>query len=336
MLIYLAVFLLLFIGGLRFHLLASCVVSLIDTLFIILLGLFLQWCLNKHTNRLYRARVVPILFIILSIFLFSNILCIIELEAWKQLLPPPTEKEWKMNPIYVTVLKDFMLVSGTTVASLFIHADKQRQNVRGMQLEKQDLELRLLKSRINPHFVFNVLNNIYSLAYTKSEKTAEMILKLSDLLRFTIDEMQMETIPIEKELQYIRNFIDLQLFKIENSKNMTLVVDIDDEHVKIPPLLLQPIIENCFKYSDIGTNKEARIDLNLTIKNKQFSFSAYNTKKRGTFSAISRPTGMGIDNLKQRLQLYYPGHYNLNIRDEEHEYHLDLYINLLKIIINNP
>ena len=118
-----------------------------------------------------------------------------------------------------------------------------------LKSEKLDMELRYLKSQINPHFLFNALNNIYSMVYTHDDNAADGVLKLSEMLRYVLVDCQAEMIPLSKEIKYIENFIDFQMMRMAGPRDVVLEQEVEKEDFMIAPMLLQPIIENCFKYS---------------------------------------------------------------------------------------
>lgn len=318
---YFAAFLLLFLGGMRFNPLSSLVISLIDTLWIVLLTSLFNWLFSKKS---FKFRVLNILGIAFILFLSIHILFSIDYFIWDAIFFNDHERR-----LPYAMFKDIFIALGAFIAALITYSNTQRKKAEKLAFEKQAMELRFLKSQINPHFVFNVLNNIYTLAYTKNDQAPEAILKLADMLRYVTDECQADTISIEKEIKYIENFIDLHILRMGHSHHLTFEYDIDDYSVRIPPMILQPIIENSFKYSDIDTNKEGKIFFSLKIKKNQMTFETYNTKKQLLSSAV-KPVrqGVGLANVKQRLMLYFKKGYSIFIEDEPHFYRLKMEINL--------
>lgn len=318
--VYLAAFLLLFLGGLRFNPLSALFISLVDTLCLILLSSVFNWLFSKKS---FKFRLANVLAIILILFVSIQLLFLIEYFIWDRLF----FYDHTLRVPYA-MFKDIFIVLGAFIASLITYSNKQRKQAEKLDFEKQALELRFLKSQINPHFVFNVLNNIYTLVYTKSDQAPEAVLKLADMLRYVTDEFQVDTIPIEKELKYIENYIDLQIMRIGHHDNLTIEYDIDDYGVRIPPMILQPVIENSFKYSDIDTNKNGQIFFSLKIKNSHLTFTAFNTKKNIIASNKELRKGVGISNIEQRLKLYYKKGYSILIENEKDSYKIQININL--------
>ena len=325
--IFSGVFLLLFLGGMRFNPFGALIISLVDTLFIILLASYFDWLFSKKT---FKFKTVDIIGIVFLLYAAIHLLFLIEYFIWERLFFG--EIHPKRFP-YV-MFKDVMIILSTIIASLINYSNRQRKQAENLNFEKQAMELRFLKSQINPHFVFNVLNNIYALTYTKNDQAPDAILRLADMLRYVTDECQADTIPVEKELKYIENFIDLYVIRLGHSDNITFELDIDDYSVRIPPMIIQPIIENSFKHSDIDTNKNAKIFFSLKIKKNHLIFDTYNTKR--TLNTINKPTrkGVGIANVEQRLKLYYKKGVELAINNEDEIYSLKMCIDLSKMNIN--
>lgn len=324
MLIFSAIFLLLFLGGLKFNPFSALVISLIDTIYIALIGTFFNWFLSRKNFSFNPLST----FIIIALLILSvHILFFLENLSWHFIFG---ERHWG-KPFIFNIFKDIFLVFGTFFAILMIYSSKQRTQAEKLNYEKQAMELRFLRSQTNPHFLFNLLNNIYTLVYTKDDKAPDAILKLAELLRYVTDECQADTISIEKEIKYIENYIDLQLLKIGETENLTFEYDIDNYSVKVPPMLLQPVIENCFKYSDIDTNKNGQIFFSLKIRDNFLTFSAFNTKKTIVNTPHYDRKGIGISNIEQRLLLYYGKKaYSLHIEDLDKTYQLTMEIDLSK------
>ncbi|MBS9765919.1 MAG: histidine kinase [Flavobacteriaceae bacterium] len=202
---------------------------------------------------------------------------------------------------------------------LFRFIDEQEKFIKAKQ-ERTEIELKFLKSQINPHVLFNNLNTIYSYSIEKPNETPELILKLSDNLKHILYESNSDFIELKKELHFIDNYIDFQRLRTEGIKTIHYKTVTDKTDYKIAPLLLITIIENAFKHSDIN----ADIRINITVKNNilelfcQNSFSKTNTNNR---------TSIGLKNLHKRLEILYKDNYILEVKQEE-LYTVTLKINL--------
>lgn len=324
--VFFGAFLLLFLGGLRFNPLSALVISLVDILWIILMVAFFNWLIDRQS---FKFKTLNVILIIILLFVLIHVLFLIEYHIWDKLFFTNSAKR-----LPYAMFKNVMIVFGSFISTLFNYSNKQRKKAEKLAYEKQTMELQFLKSQIKPHSMFNMLNNIYTLAYTKSDQAPEAILKLADMLRYTTDECQADNISIEKELKYIENYIDLYIMRFGHTDYLTFEYDIDDYSARIPPLLLQPIIENSFKYSDIDSNKGAKIFYSLQIKNNHLIFQTYNTKKSAHSSGNPNRKGVGISNIEHRLQLYFKNDYLLNIEDGNDIYRLRMEFDLPKKIEN--
>ena len=194
-----------------------------------------------------------------------------------------------------------------------------------LKSEKLDMELRYLKSQINPHFLFNALNNIYSMVYTHDDNAADGVLKLSEMLRYVLVDCQAEIIPLSKEINYIENFIDFQMMRMGGERDVVLEQDIEKEDFMIAPMLLQPIIENCFKYSRLETHPEGYVHISIRQSGSNFCFVAENTVASNAMPFVGngggeKKSGIGQKNVQQRLMLHYGESYNFDIEQDNETY----------------
>ena len=194
-----------------------------------------------------------------------------------------------------------------------------------LKSEKLDMELRYLKSQINPHFLFNALNNIYSMVYTHDDNAADGVLKLSEMLRYVLVDCQAEMIPLSKEINYIENFIDFQLMRMPGHHDVVLEQDIENTEFLIAPMLLQPIIENCFKYSRLESHPEGRVHISIKHASDRLCFEAENTIAPNVVPMTGnggegKKSGIGLKNVQQRLMLHYGENYKFDIQQDSEIY----------------
>ena len=213
------------------------------------------------------------------------------------------------------------------VVIFFYQRKENEEKIISDQLksEKLDMELRYLKSQINPHFLFNALNNIYSMVYTHDDNAADGVLKLSEMLRYVLVDCQAEIIPLSKEINYIENFIDFQMMRMGGERDVVLEQDIEKEDFMIAPMLLQPIIENCFKYSRLETHPEGYVHVSIHQSGNSFRFVAENTIASNAMpfvgnGGVERKSGIGQKNVQQRLMLHYGESYNFDIEQDTETY----------------
>jgi len=217
----------------------------------------------------------------------------------------------------------FIAIVISTVIRYF--REKQQFSLQELQEQKTRAELELLKSQVNPHFLFNTLNTLFSMSSMKGdEETAEGISKLSELMRYMIYETKVEKIGLKKEIEYIRNFIELQKlrFSEENDLDVGFLISGDPVAKVVPPMLFIPFIENAFKFG-FSTQQKSVIEIRLNVEEHDLTFSIKNTiNKKKTKS--NEHSGIGISNVKKRLELLYPDSHKLEITKGEEYFNVNL------------
>jgi LytS/YehU family sensor histidine kinase len=195
-----------------------------------------------------------------------------------------------------------------------------------LRIEKQAAELNYLKSQTNPHFLFNTLNNIYSLARDKSDLAPESILRLSKILRFMLYETSGEYIAIEQELKIISDYIALEKLRYDDSLRISFNHDIEDMKQALPPLLLIPLVENAFKHGVSETRSQPFVDIHLSFNKRQLTFLVKNSSEEFP-EAGSVKENIGLTNLRRQLELLYTD-YSLSAQQGESVFTATLKINL--------
>lgn len=199
--------------------------------------------------------------------------------------------------------------------------EKVRSNLEN---EKLTAELAFLKSQLNPHFLFNSLNNIYSLSYQKSEKTPEAILKLSEMMRYMLYESNDNSVELSKEITYLKNYIDLQKLRFKNGAFVNMVIDGDTDGKLIMPMVLVSFVENAFKHG-VASDEQNPILIAIRIWPQKLYFKVSN--KIANLNK-DETGGVGLANVKRRLDLLYKGRYRLQIHQEPDQYTCELYLDL--------
>ena len=187
--------------------------------------------------------------------------------------------------------------------------------------ENKNTEIKFLKAQINPHFVFNTLNNIYSMVYFQSDKSLPAIEKLSQIMRFTTYESQKEKIKLVDEINYIKAYIELEQLRHQEDTFISLDLELENESLEIPPYILSPLIENALKHGVTSSIKPITIALNAD--KQQLAFHVANeigTQKKDKLG------GIGLDNLKKRLEIHYPGSHSLQISNKDNRFTAELQI----------
>lgn len=234
--------------------------------------------------------------------------------------PPPHDNAPFFGELNHTIFLYF-------VVYFFSLSLKINHRLSKVQQEKTDAELLYLKSQINPHFLFNTLNLIYSLAIKKSEQTSEAVVKLANMMRYVLYESNKNFVPLQNEIAYIENYIELQQTRFGSS--IKLLFDISGEAMlgkKIAPLILIPFVENGFKH---GVNAEENSDIKIQIQvNKEdVILTVFNTKV--SIAPLNKNEGgVGIANTKNRLELLYANNYELKIDDNEKDFSVYLKLHL--------
>lgn len=191
-----------------------------------------------------------------------------------------------------------------------------------LEQERNEAKMQALKTQINPHFIFNTLNNIYSLVYQNSEKALPAIDELSQLLRYSTKDLEKNFISLEKEVGYLESLIELEKLRIKNPELLIIEKKINFPNLNISPMLLVPFVENAFKHGDFSGKG---LTLKISDDNQKLNFHIHNFKKQRSKDSLS---GIGIINVKKRLEILYPKKHELNIIETETEYSVDLKIDL--------
>lgn len=208
----------------------------------------------------------------------------------------------------------------------FNHLENKSLRIKNQQIENQ---LYYLKGQINPHFLFNSLNVLYSLAIEEKKEITSAILQLSDILRYVIYDVNTVKIPIQKEIELLKNYIEFEKNRhVKNSKiNFDYLVD---EALEIYPMLLLPLLENSFKHGLKSGLKNPYIDVKLTAKNKKIEFSISNNFKEITNHGYENYKGIGLKNVQENLAIIYPHKYHFSIENNENVFTVHLTIDLKK------
>ena len=269
-------------------------------------------------------------YILLFILLFLSLISFL----FNSIFIDPYESAINRRISYFTLITFDMLAIIQISMAMFLSwayyvFEKNKENELALSQLKtlnKESELNELKKQINPHFLFNALSNIYSIAYLKDDRTPEKIMQLSKMLRYVIYESDVEFIELSKEIEHLKRYIDFQKFKI--AKEQQIIFEYPDiiESVKIAPMLLLPFIENAFKHSQIAIEPDAWVRIKLQVSTNRILFSVENTVSSKPKEEILMNPGIGIENISKRLEIIYHSGAELNIVEDE-TYKVDLIIN---------
>lgn len=190
--------------------------------------------------------------------------------------------------------------------------------------QKISIELELLKNKLNPHFLFNTLNNIDALIHNSPDEASASLIRLSDMMRYLTYETDSDTVELKKEIEYIENFIELYRIRIKKPEDIRFEVNVE-QNLMIAPALFVPLIENAFKYA-IYRFQNPSVSINLSSEKKVITFEIYNYFDTTSKKSESNHSGFGITNLKKRLELIYPGRYQLLIDQIDSQFQVKLII----------
>lgn len=259
--------------------------------------------------------------IFLFFFLFESPRWITDLFTPRRVMMKPDENAMKMFP---------MLFSNSILMfiSVFVSSIALRMNNRLKQIEnfKYNTQLNNLKAQINPHFLFNTLNSIYSVTIKKAPEAADMVEKLAEMMRFTLKESQSDFVSLQNEITYVQNYIELQKIRLDENVMIRFHVEGDLNPHRIAPLLLIPFVENAFKYG-VNSEENSMIDIQITVQKNVLKVFIQNNKVNLDHSMIEK-NGVGIENTLKRLDLIYPHQHQCAISETANAFTVNLTITL--------
>jgi len=239
----------------------------------------------------------------------------------------------KRSPMFggsslLVAVMDFGFVTGTAVTLHLLRKQlTSKEREKNLVKEKLETELKFLRNQTNPHFLFNTLNNIYVLARKKSDLTAEIVMKLSKLLRFMLYESKKERIPVSGEIRMIEDYLELEKIRYNERLTIRFEKDIDDTSQLIAPLLLLPFIENAFKHGASETRFDSYIHINVQLRDGMLNFCIENSKEVNGNTTVT--DNIGLSNVRRQLELMYAEH-SLQVDNQKDKFTIHLTINLNK------
>jgi len=220
----------------------------------------------------------------------------------------------------------FVILMAVVIKLFKLWYEKQKKEGK-LETEKLQAELNMLKSQIHPHFLFNTLNNIYSLSLQKSDSAPEMLVKLSEILQYILYECDGPFVPLEKEITLLKNYTDLEKIRYSKRLEMTWKIPSESPDIPVAPMILLPFVENAFKHGLSRKREKAGIVMELLVYDEIIEFYVKNDKPalRGQ-AGDSGKHGLGLVNVKQRLDLIYPGRHKLDVNETDTYYAVRLVI----------
>ena len=202
---------------------------------------------------------------------------------------------------------------------------RQVRSLKQLKNESTRAELMLLKSQVNPHFFFNTLNNLYGLTVEKSDKAPEVVLKISDMMRYTIYEGKKDKVSLDDELEYLQNFIELHKMRYHKKVDIHFHHQIIGDTLQVTPLLFIILLENAFKHGVENLTQDAWVNISLIAGNDKIVFAVENNFDP---NELGNQPGIGLENLKRRLELIYPEKHSLSLLSDNNVYKAQLQLDI--------
>ena len=300
--------------------------------FLTLIAIFYAFYFKFTLQYLLNDKTFTFLVLIVICFLiyrhFPKLVCrLLPDHPWTQ-DPFDLEEELK-NKMRLGILFIYFLI-GLVVSIIESLKDIKRVN-ESLKNEKKIAELNLLRSQVNPHFLFNSLNSIYYLATQKSDETPKAIISLSDMMRYVLTEATNNLVPLFREVDYIDKYIDLERLRLPKCTSLKIEINIQEKELMIAPLLLIPFIENAFKYG-VSTRKATTISIQIEANATQLSMVVLNAIIES--EQEESETRIGIKNVRRRLKLIYPNQHVLSINNDGNLFEVRLKINIKEKVKN--
>jgi hypothetical protein len=287
----------------------------------------IQWFLLKRQYLTY------LLSLILIIALATFPLAIIY-HRFFNLGDEVRDSIWTWRFFLANGVSILLTVAVTTSLKLLKSWYQEERRTQALQKVNAQTELKFLKSQINPHFLFNSLNNLYALTLMKSDKAPEVVLRLSSILRYVLYETTEGKVPLEKEIEYLRDYIELEKIRLGERAIIETDLDGDFKQLQVEPMIFLTLVENSFKHGAARQESGAWVKLLIERESdNEIHFHVSNSRSREKSASIdilnpNNNGGIGLENLRKRLQLLYQGRHRLAIREDTDSYAVDLHIQL--------
>ncbi len=288
--------------------------------------LLIKYFLNKDKHLIFFLSFLTTMFVLFIIYTLSRIyyLEIQFPESYATFFKNNNDSSFiaRISNLQVFISKSvfFLYPSFILIAFGFY---KEQQRLSKLNQEKKASELKALKNQLNPHFLFNTLNNLYTLSLKKSDKAPEVISKLSDILDYMLYRCEETFVSIHKEIELVQNYLALEKIRYSDRVDISFTHTLDNE-AKIAPLLLLTFIENAFKHGVVQELNKAKINIDITVKDKQIKIVVMNTKPNGLVEDATVKSKIGLSNVKQQLALIYQSDFNLKIDNSKDAYTIEL------------
>lgn len=319
-------------------LIGACVLATVTLLPMVIESAVMQYHLLKFIQKRPLYFTISLLILTLLLVVLATRFDMWVYEQFNAVFNKDSQREANpdsLNSIMLHGKYTFLLLCTSATQIIDYLLTQRRKEAEAFHEQQMQEQLKYLRAQINPHFLFNALNCIYTLTMIQDEKAPDSVLKLSEMLRYVIDDCRADHVPLAKEVNYIRNYIDFQRIRMEHEPNLTIEVQQNDPNYNIPPMILQPIIENCFKHSRLVDDPKAWIHIVIRQNESGLLFTCDNSKPAATsFSRQSailgrkdeERTGIGLMNVQQRLSMLFGNKCSLKVIEDDTHYKTILHI----------
>lgn len=293
----------------------------------VLFAYFLLWGVERGIDK---SRDIPWLVVATTVGLAVSVV-LYRVILVNYVVPRMLNHAWNEKSLFaigrvLNAFIDISLVAACAVAMKFLRMSwLSRMREKKLMQEKLEAELKFLRTQTNPHFLFNTLNNIYALARKKSDDTADVVMKLSKLLRFMLYESRKDRIPLSAEIRMIEDYLELEKIRYNDRLTIGFEKEVDDATQLIAPLLLLPFIENAFKHGASETRFDSYIHIKVALKDGWLRFCIENSKEENGDTTVT--DNIGLSNVKRQLELMYQEH-SLEVENQKDRFSVHLTINL--------
>ncbi len=233
-----------------------------------------------------------------------------------------------MNQQYIFLLL-FLIAGGSTVIKIISDWQRHQRDRKDLETQRMQSEIKFLKSQINPHFLFNTLNSLYALTLKKSDKAPEIVIKLSEMMRYMLYECNERRVPLHKEVNYIQNYLDLEKLRQSGQAEIKFRVEGQISDQTIAPLIFIPFLENSFKHGLNHQLGDGYVNVIMKVLDNKLLLRILNSKPLVTPLPVDKSSGgIGLANVQRRLNLLYPNQYKLDIADSDKEHIVELSLDL--------
>jgi sensor histidine kinase YesM len=283
----------------------------------------LPWLAKRNTWLLYAA----LLIVLILVFSWLNYMFF---QSWSSVLLPGYFfiSYFTLAEVGIFFITYIALTSLIKLSKSWFSVNELQRRLLESEKEKVQMELKALRSQINPHFFFNTLNSIYSMTLEQDGRLPNTVLQLSDLMRYFLYESKGEFVPLEKEIAVLKDYISLQ--RLRSRETLDTVTDIQGgtSGLHIAPLLLITFVENAFKHGAKGSTGQTYVHLSLKTEGQALHFRLENNIGTGEEITAPHHKGVGLENVKRRLELLYPGKYRLQTGQQENSFVVQLYLQM--------